>query len=67
MLLALIAALLAGPQAPGYAALYEGGVTFEAYDLPGLQTVNGIATMGDTKGAWFKDTEGNIMALIQTR
>ena len=22
--------------------------------------------MGDAKGAWFKDTEGNIMALIQT-
>ena len=47
--------------------LQSRGVTFEAYDLPGLQTVNGIATMGDTKGAWFKDTEGNIMALIQTR
>ena len=31
MLLALIAALLAGPQAPDYAALYEGGVTFEAF------------------------------------
>ena len=42
------------------------GVTFEEYDSPGLKTVNGIANMGDTKGAWFKDTEGNIMALIQT-
>ena len=31
MLLALIAALLAGPQAPDYAALYDGGVTFEAF------------------------------------
>lgn len=42
------------------------GVTFEDYDVPGMKTVDGIATMGDTKGAWFKDSEGNIMALIQT-
>ena len=42
------------------------GVRFEEYDLPGMKTVNGIATMGNTKGAWFKDTEGNIMAIIQT-
>jgi predicted enzyme related to lactoylglutathione lyase len=42
------------------------GVTFEEYDSPGMKTVNGIANMGDAKGAWFKDTEGNIMALIQT-
>ena len=46
--------------------LQSRGVTFEEYDLPGMRTVNGIATMGSTKGAWFKDTEGNIMALIQT-
>lgn len=31
MLLVLIAALLAGPQAPDYAALYEQGVTFETF------------------------------------
>jgi predicted enzyme related to lactoylglutathione lyase len=42
------------------------GVTFEDYDVPGMKTVDGIATMGNTKGAWFKDTEGNIMAIIQT-
>jgi len=41
------------------------GVAFEEYDLPGLKTVNGIATSGGTKAAWFKDTEGNIMALIE--
>ena len=46
--------------------LQSRGVRFEEYDLPGMKTVNGIATMGNTKGAWFKDTEGNIMALIQT-
>ena len=38
---------------------------FEEYDFPGLKTVNGVATSGDGKAAWFKDSEGNIMALIQ--
>jgi hypothetical protein len=41
------------------------GVVFEEYDQPGLKTVNGIANSGDTKAAWFKDTEGNILALIE--
>jgi catechol 2,3-dioxygenase-like lactoylglutathione lyase family enzyme len=39
------------------------GVVFEEYDFPGLKTVNGIATIGDTKAAWFKDPDGNILAL----
>jgi catechol 2,3-dioxygenase-like lactoylglutathione lyase family enzyme len=42
------------------------GVTFIDYDMPGLKTVDGIATMDGAKGAWFKDTEGNILALIET-
>lgn len=41
------------------------GVVFEEYDMPGLKTVKGIWTGGGTKAAWFKDTEGNILALIQ--
>jgi catechol 2,3-dioxygenase-like lactoylglutathione lyase family enzyme len=43
------------------------GVKFEEYDIPsmGLKTVNGIATMGKRKSAWFKDTEGNILAIAQ--
>ena len=48
------------------AELRKRGVVFEEYDSPGLKTVNGIATGGGTKAAWFKDTEGNIMAVIQT-
>ena len=39
------------------------GVTFEEYDFPGLKTVNGIATTGDLKTAWLKDSEGNILAI----
>lgn len=44
-------------------ALKDRGVVFEEYDFPGLKTVNSIATFGDYKGAWFKDSEGNILAI----
>ena len=47
------------------AELRSRGVVFEEYDLPGLKTKHGIATGGGAKTAWFKDTEGNIMALAQ--
>ena len=47
------------------AALRSRGVVFEDYDLPGLKTVNGIATGGGAKTAWFKDSEGNILAVSQ--
>jgi catechol 2,3-dioxygenase-like lactoylglutathione lyase family enzyme len=39
------------------------GVVFEEYDLPGIKTVKGIATVDGVKAAWFKDTEGNILAV----
>ncbi len=42
------------------------GVVFEEYDFPGLKTVNGVAVMGDEKGAWFKDSEGNILSISQS-
>jgi predicted enzyme related to lactoylglutathione lyase len=48
------------------AELRARGVVFEEYDMPGLKTLNGIATAGTSKAAWFKDTEGNILAVIQT-
>ena len=47
------------------AELKARGVTFEEYDMPGMKTVNGIATAGGAKTAWFKDTEGNILAIVQ--
>jgi hypothetical protein len=31
-----------------------------------MKTKDGIATAGGAKAAWFKDTEGNIMALIES-
>lgn len=42
------------------------GVVFEEYDMPGMKTVKGVATMDKWKSAWFKDSEGNILALGQT-
>ena len=42
------------------------GVTFEEYDMPGIKTDNGIAVFDWGKSAWFKDSEGNIIALNQT-
>ena len=47
------------------AALRARGLKFEDYDMPGLKTVNGVASGGGAKTAWFKDSEGNIMALSQ--
>jgi predicted enzyme related to lactoylglutathione lyase len=47
------------------AALKRNGVVFEEYDMPGMKTENGILTAGGAKTAWFKDTEGNILAISQ--
>lgn len=41
------------------------GVVFEDYDLPGERSAEGAITEGGAKAAWFKDSEGNIMALIE--
>lgn len=41
------------------------GVKFEEYDFPGMKMVDSIMTGGGAKTAWFKDTEGNILAISQ--
>jgi predicted enzyme related to lactoylglutathione lyase len=41
------------------------GVRFEEYDMPGMPMINSIVTAGGAKTAWFKDTEGNILAVSQ--
>ncbi len=41
------------------------GVAFEEYDLPELKTERGIATMDGPKSAWFKDSEGNTIAISE--
>ena len=42
------------------------GVKFEDYDLPGDKSPEGIVTADGVRAAWFKDSEGNIMAIIQS-
>jgi catechol 2,3-dioxygenase-like lactoylglutathione lyase family enzyme len=47
-------------------ALKARGVVFETYDdMPGERSPSGAVTAGGAKAAWFKDSEGNILALIQ--
>jgi predicted enzyme related to lactoylglutathione lyase len=47
------------------AELKARGVKFEEYDMPGVTMKNSIETGGGAKTAWFKDTEGNILAVSQ--
>ena len=47
------------------AELKRRGVTLENYNMPGTDA-NGIVTGGGARAAWFKDSEGNILAIIQT-
>jgi predicted enzyme related to lactoylglutathione lyase len=45
------------------AELKRRGVRIEEYDVPGLKTIDGIADLGYEKSAWFRDSEGNLLAL----
>ena len=53
--------------------LRERGVVFEEYDFPGLQTVDGIVEVEGNypskgtgeRGAWFRDSEGNLLGIGQ--
>ena len=47
------------------AELKARGVVFEHYDMPGERTPEGAVIAGGAKAAWFKDTEGNILAIVQ--
>jgi predicted enzyme related to lactoylglutathione lyase len=46
--------------------LSSNGVTFEQVDQGPIETdEKGIATLGDSRIAWFKDPDGNTLGLIQ--
>ena len=55
------------------ATLRARGVVFQEYDTPGLTTVNGVADIAGNypskgigeRGAWFSDSEGNLLGLGQ--
>jgi len=40
------------------------GVAFEHYDMPGLTLKGDVHVSGKMKAAWFKDPDGNIIALV---
>lgn len=44
--------------------LQAAGVKFEEYKEGPFKTVDGVATMDDSKGGWFKDPDGNILAVF---
>jgi catechol-2,3-dioxygenase len=44
--------------------LRSNGVAFEHYDLPGTTRDGDIHEMGDMRGVWFKDPDGNIIGLV---
>lgn len=47
--------------------LRERGVSFEEYDLPNLNTQDGVYSdeQSGFKGSWVKDPDGNILGLTQ--
>jgi predicted enzyme related to lactoylglutathione lyase len=51
--------------AAAVAELKARGVRFEEYDLPDFKTVGGIFRSPVGLASWFKDSEGNIIGLIQ--
>jgi predicted enzyme related to lactoylglutathione lyase len=47
------------------AELKKRGVQFEHYDAPEMKREGDIHTGGGARAAWFKDSEGNILAIIE--
>ena len=41
------------------------GVVFETYDFPWFDKETSIATTGGAQSAWFKDSEGNLLGIVQ--
>ena len=45
--------------------LKQRGVRFEEYDFPGFDKSTSIADVGGARAAWFKDSEGNLVGIVQ--
>jgi catechol 2,3-dioxygenase-like lactoylglutathione lyase family enzyme len=41
------------------------GLVFEEYAFPGMKTVDGVLDSGESRTAWFRDSEGNFVCLSQ--
>ncbi len=46
------------------ARLRDAGVTFDTFELEGMEWVDGVAQMGGAKAVWFHDPDGNIINLM---
>ncbi len=46
------------------ADLRNKGVTFEHYDMSGLELDGDVHVAGDMRLAWFKDPDGNILHIL---
>ena len=44
-------------------ALRAKGVSFEHYDMPGMERRGDVHVAGKMKAAWFRDPDGNILGL----
>ena len=44
-------------------SLRDNGVVFEEYDQPGFKSDAGIVELEGERGAWFRDSEGNLIAI----
>ena len=44
--------------------LKEKGVSFEHYDLPDTTCRGDVHVSGEMKAAWFKDPDGDILAVV---
>jgi phage gp16-like protein len=47
------------------AELKKRGIQFEHYEMPELKREGVIYTGGGARAAWFKDSGGNTLAIIQ--
>lgn len=47
------------------AELRSRGVVFETYDIPTFDRETMIATFPAIRSAWFKDTEGNLIGIVE--
>jgi catechol 2,3-dioxygenase-like lactoylglutathione lyase family enzyme len=47
------------------ADLRRRGATFETYDFPGFDPETSIASFPLSRSAWFRDTEGNLLGIVQ--
>ena len=47
------------------AELRSRGVAFESYEFPQFDKETGIATFEQIRSAWFKDSEGNVLGVVE--